>query len=75
MLNLETQQYDMNILENNLLELNLLKVVRTQKLTLEFIKKFILNEEYQITPEEQYIDKYYVLKYQTHISLNELNDE
>ena len=59
MLNLETQQYDMNILENNLLELNLLKVVRTQKLTLEFIKKFILNEEYQITPEEQYIDKYY----------------
>lgn len=75
MLNLETQQYDMDTLKNNLLEINLLKVIRTQKLTLEFIKKIILNEEYQITPEEQYIDKHYVLKYQKHISLDELNDE
>lgn len=74
MLNLETQQYDMNTLEKNVLELNLLKVVRTQKLTLEFIKKIILNEDYQITPEEQYIDKYYILKYQKHISINDLDE-
>jgi hypothetical protein len=47
--------------------------VRKQKLTLEFIKDYILNEKYQTTVEETYIDKYFVLQYQKHIKLEELD--
>ena len=72
MLNLETVQYDMETLIAHLDELNLRKIVRTQKLTLDFIKNYILNEDYQITSEEQYIDKYYVLQFQPHITFSDL---
>jgi hypothetical protein len=49
-----------------------LKIIRKQKLTLDFIKNYILNDEYQCTPEEQYIDKNFVLQYQPHINPEDL---
>jgi hypothetical protein len=64
----------METLAANIETLSLLKIVRKQKLTLEFIKNYILNEDYQVTVEESYIDKHFVLLYQTHIDPNDLKD-
>jgi hypothetical protein len=69
---LDSKQYDMETLIKNINILNLLKIVRKQKLTLDFIKNYILNDEYQCTPEEQYIDKNFVLQYQPHINPEDL---
>lgn len=60
---LDSKQYDMETLIKNINSLNLLKIIRKQKLTLDFIKNYILNDEYQCTPEEQYIDKNKTLYY------------
>jgi hypothetical protein len=73
-LNLDNIQYDMKILAENIKIVSLLKILRKQKLTLEFIKKYILNEEYQLTVEETYIDKYLVLQYQPHINPEDLSE-
>ena len=70
--NLDSKQYDMETLIKNINSLNLLKIVRKQKLTLDFIKNYILNDEYQCTPEEQYIDKNFILQYQPHINPEDL---
>jgi hypothetical protein len=72
-LDLDNIQYDMKTLSNYIETMSLLKIVRKQKLTLEFIKDYILNEKYQTTVEETYIDKYFVLQYQKHIKLEELD--
>lgn len=69
---LDSKQYDIDTLIKNINSLNLLKIVRKQKLTLDFIKNYILNDEYQCTPEEQYIDKNFVLQYQHHINSEDL---
>ena len=71
---IDTKQYDMETLIENLDILNLLKVVRKQKLTLDFIKNYILNDKYQITPEEKYIDKHFILMHQKHINPEDLKD-
>lgn len=49
---LDHTQYDMQTLIDNIETISLLKIVRKQKLTLEFIKDYILNEKYQTTVEE-----------------------
>ena len=72
-LDLYSVQYDMETLARNINSLNLLKIVRQQKLTPQFIKDYILNPDYQVTPEEQYIDINFVLQYQTHITEDDLN--
>ena len=72
-LDLDNIQYDMKTLSNYIETMSLLKIVRKQKLTLEFIKDYILNEKYQTTVEETYIDKYFVLQYQKHVKLEELD--
>jgi len=69
---LDSKQYDMETLIKNINSLNLLKIVRKQKLTLDFIKNYILNDTYQVTPEEQYIDKNFILMYQPHINPEDL---
>ncbi len=69
---LDSKQYDMETLIKNINSLNLLKIIRKQKLTLDFIKNYILNDEYQCTPEEQYLDKNFVLQYQPHINPEDL---
>ena len=69
---LDSKQYDMETLIKNINSLNLLKIIRKQKLTLDFIKNYILNDEYQCTPEEQYIDKNFILQYQPRINPEDL---
>jgi len=71
-LDLYSVQYDMETLARNINSLNLLKIVRLQKLTIQFINDYILNPEYQVTSEEQYINIDFVLQYQKHISRDDL---
>jgi hypothetical protein len=73
-LDLDNTQYAMQTLIDNIETISLLKIVRKQKLTLEFIKDYILNEKYQTTVEETYIDSHFVLQYQRHISPDDLED-
>lgn len=71
-LDLDNVQYDMQTLVDNIETYSLLKFVRKQKLTLDFIKNYILNEKYQTTVEETFIDEHFVLQYQRHISPEDL---
>ena len=71
-IDLYSVQYDMDTLARNINSLNLLKIVRLQKLTIQFIHDYILNPDYQVTPEEQYINIDFVLQYQKHISRDDL---
>ena len=51
-LDLYSSLYTSDILQQNIDALDLLTIIKTQTLSYEFIINFILNEEYQITPEE-----------------------
>lgn len=64
--------FPIEILESNIDSLDLLTLLKTQILTINFIKKYVLNEEYQITPEEKTIDIYDVVNNQPHIEISEL---
>lgn len=64
---LETQQYSIEILEENEPYLSVSTLVNTQVLTAEFCKKYILNEA-RMSAEEWYdIDIEYVLRRQPHL--------
>ena len=47
-------------------------IIRTQILTIEFCKDYILNKEYHILDSDSNIDINYILTYQKHIKKNEL---
>lgn len=66
-LDLYKKQYPMMILEVNIDNLLLYSILRTQKLTFDFVINFILNSEYQYTEEEKYIDENIVVRYQPHL--------
>jgi hypothetical protein len=65
--------FTMNELSDNINKLSLITILHTQILTYEFIINYILNNKYQITPEEQYITIDIVLMHQSHINELELN--
>lgn len=71
-IDLYSYKFPINILENNINNIDLLTLIKTQDLTYEFIIKYVLNEEYQITPEEKTIDIYDVVNNQKNIELEEL---
>jgi hypothetical protein len=71
-LDLYSFNFPINVLEKNIDSLDLITLIRTQKLSYEFIIKYILNNEYQITPEEKTIDIYDVVNNQPHIDLEQL---
>lgn len=66
-------QYDHDTLKYNIYALNLLDILKTQKLTASFCVKYILNVEFHLTYEEQQINIDTIKKYQPHISIDELN--
>lgn len=71
-LDLYSSLYSIDILQQNIDALDLLTIIKTQILTYDFIVNFILNEEFQITPEEKTIDMYDVVRNQPHIDINKL---
>ena len=74
-LDLYSFRFPNDILEKNVNFLDLTTLLKTQTLTYEFILEYILNEKYQITPEEKTIDIYDVIHNQPHLDINELKQK
>jgi hypothetical protein len=72
MLDLSNNQYDLKTLKENIYALNLLDILKTQKLTAEFCVKYILNNKYQLTKEEESITIDQVFFLQPHINKEHL---
>ena len=64
--------YKIEDLIDNIYGVSLLQILKTQKLTPEFCFDYLLNEDFQLLEEEQYISAQLILKYQTHISFIDL---
>jgi len=64
------KKYSMEVLEYNIENLLLYAILKTQYLTKEFVVDYILNEDYQITEEEKYIDESIVIRYQPHLKID-----
>lgn len=73
-LDLYSFRFPNDVLEKNVNLLDLTTLLKTQTLTYEFILEYILNEKYQITPEEKTIDIYDVIHNQPHLDINELRE-
>ena len=71
-LDLYSGKFPTNVLVANIDSLDLMTVIKTQELTYDFIIEYVLNDQYQITPEEQTIDMYDVVRNQPHIDISEL---
>ena len=72
MLDLYNNKYDRNTLKENIYDLKLIDILKTQKLDLSFIVRYILSDLYQFDAEDRSIDIDMVMKYQPHIIRKEL---
>jgi hypothetical protein len=72
MIDLYNNQYDTKTLIDNIYYLNLLDILKTQILDIPFIVTYILNTNYQLTPEEEKINIKMIILHQPHINKNNL---
>jgi len=72
MIDLYNNKYDRETLKNNIYAVKLIDILKTQKLDITFVVRYILNNKYQLIKEEEDITIDMVLKYQKHIILHEL---
>lgn len=72
MIDLYSQQYDRETLKEYIYSVKLMDILKTQKIDATFAVRYILNTKYQLHEEEQYITAPVVLKYQPHITYEEL---
>ncbi len=56
-------KYSIDVLIDNIDQLDLTIIIKTQDITMEFVNNYLLNEKYQITPEEKTIDLNMILLY------------
>ena len=71
--NLRQSKYSIQELEKNINNLNMKTIVNTQKLTIEFCVKYILNEDYaQCNEEVDILTIGYVMYNQPHLNEIEL---
>ena len=68
MLDLYNKKYDRVTLKKHIYSVSLLDILKTQHLDASFVVRYILNNTYQLTKEEETIDIAMVLKYQTHLT-------
>jgi len=74
MLDLYNKKYHMKILEKHIRELKLIDILKTQTIDVHFAVRFILNTKYQLH-EDDNIMAPDIIKYQPHISYEELQKE
>ena len=72
MIDLYSQQYDRETLKEYIYAVKLMDILKTQKIDATFAVRYILNTKYQLDEEEQCITAPIVLKYQPHITYEEL---
>lgn len=65
---LYNNQYDYETLKTNIYVVSLLDILKTQKLTVDFCVKYILNDDFHFSDEDNTITLKMVKKYQKHIS-------
>ena len=74
-MDLNKNKYSLKTLKENIYLLNLVDILRTQRLTARFAVHYILNNIYQLKKEEQEITMADVIKYQPHINITSLINE
>jgi transposase len=72
---LYSNQYEYETLKANIYAVSLLDILKTQKLTAEFCVKYILNENFQLSDEDQTITIEMIKLYQPHIQNIDLVSE
>ena len=72
MIDLYSQQYDRETLKEYIYAVKLMDILKTQKIDATFAVRYILNTKYQLHEEEQYITAPVVMKYQPHITYEEV---
>ena len=65
-------KYPISVIEDNIYNLSLFRILYTQRLTPEFCVKYILSEDYASSVEETYICDKDVLYYQSHLKQEQL---
>jgi hypothetical protein len=68
MLDLKHKKYNRAALKKYIYAVSLVDILKTQYLDATFVVRYILNNNYQLTKEEETIDTEMVLKYQPHIT-------
>ena len=66
-------KYDMGLLEQNLSHLDIKIILLTQKLDIPFILKYIIYNDDII--DESYVNIHFICDWQSHISIEELQNE
>lgn len=71
MLDLYNNKYDRQTLKDYIFAVKLIDILKTQILDVTFVVRYILNQKYQLIPEDS-ISAKEVLQYQPHIKEKEL---
>jgi hypothetical protein len=74
MLDLYNNTYDRKTLKDHIYQVKLMDIVKTQKLDITFIVRYILSDLYQIHEDEMNISIDDIMKYQTHINRKKLEE-
>jgi hypothetical protein len=72
MLDLYNKRYNRETLKKYIYSVKLIDILKSQKLDVTFIARYILNPKYQLTEIDEYINIDTVLFYQIHIDKKEL---
>jgi hypothetical protein len=72
MLDLYNNKYNRQILKDNIYAVKLIDILKTQKIDVTFAVRYILNLKYQLNDDDIAITAPIVLKYQPHITYDEL---
>lgn len=75
MLDLYNKQYDRQTLKDNIYAVSMLDILKTQKIDVTFAVRYILNTNYQFDDKDKAITFGLILKYQPHISSDDLEKE
>jgi hypothetical protein len=74
MLDLYNKQYNRETLKKYIYSVRLIDILKTHKLDVTFIARYILNTKYQLCEIDEYININTVLMYQKHINKQEILD-
>lgn len=72
MLDLYNNKYERKTLKDNIYAVKLIDILKTQIIDVTFAVRYILNAKYQIQDDDTNITAPIVLKYQPHITYEEL---
>jgi hypothetical protein len=75
MLDLYNKQYNRETLKQYIYSVRLIDILKTQRLDVTFIARYILNSKYQLHEVDEYINIDTVLMYQKHINKQDLEKE